>query len=84
MTATDLEDIDTLLSQTLVGGTGRHRRASMTWRRTGPESWDVYRPGQCPCGAPRWAGLSLNGAADVLIARLEALEAVASGGMCVN
>lgn len=53
----------------------------MTWRRTLADAWDVYKPGQCPCGRPEWEGLSLDAAADVLIARLAAVEGRARGGM---
>lgn len=81
MSPTDIDDINVLLVQTQIGETGRHRRAALVWRRTGADAWDIYGPGQCPCGAPKWGGLSLDAAADVLIARLEALEARTRGGM---
>lgn len=81
MSPIDIDDINSLLLQTLVGETGRHRRAALVWRRTGPEAWDVYGPGQCPCGAAKWRGLSLDAAADILIARLEVLERIGRGGM---
>lgn len=75
------EDIEGLLLQTLVGETGRHRRARIAWRRTGPDAWDLYRPGACTCGRPDLPGLGLNGAAAVIVARLEALDAPPRGGM---
>lgn len=75
------QDLDTLLLQTLPTATGRHRRSGIAWRRTGPETWDLYRPGSCTCGRPDLVGLSLTGAAGVIVARLEALERIGRGGM---
>lgn len=77
----DRQDLEALLLQTLPTATGRHRRSGIAWRRTGPETWDLYRPGSCTCGRPDLEGLSLTGAAGVIAAWLEAQERIGRGGM---